>query len=102
LLQEAEYQTQRVLALYRLPPNSSQWQYLGLMPTNENALMYAPAPTAGGVIWTYGGSTLVGNDLSGIIGGTGTSTGVIYTATYPSLPWLKCHSWSLQGSAGFI
>jgi hypothetical protein len=54
------------------------------MPTNENALMYAPAPTSGGVVWTYGGGgTLLGNDLSGIIGGTGTSTGVIYTAAYP-------------------
>jgi hypothetical protein len=42
--------------------------------------MYAPASTAGGVLWTYGGGSLVGNALSGIIGGISTSTGVIYTA----------------------
>jgi hypothetical protein len=82
LVQVAEYQTRAVLALYRLPANSSQWQYLGFMPGGDSAVMYAPTAT-GGLLWSYSGGSAIGSPLDGIIGGTGDSTGVIYTAVYP-------------------
>lgn len=86
LIQEDGDQTQPGFALYRLPPHSTQWQYLGPLPADDNALLYAPSSTSGGVLWTYGGSGggLFGSDLSGVAGGSGGSPGVLYSATYPA------------------
>jgi hypothetical protein len=76
-------QLEMCCALYRLPANSSQWQYLGQVPNSDNGLMYAPARSSAGngYIWIYGGST-GGYDLSAIIGGTGNATGMFLTAAY--------------------
>jgi hypothetical protein len=81
LVQVAEDQTKGTLALYQLPANSSQWQYLGPMPDGDT-VMYAPTAT-GGLLWACSAGTVVGSPLDGIIGGAGNSTGVIYTAIYP-------------------
>jgi hypothetical protein len=71
---------------HRLPPHSSQWQYLGPLPANDDGLIYGPSSTGGGVLWTYGGSGggLFGSELSGVAGGSGGSPGVLYSATYPA------------------
>jgi hypothetical protein len=61
------------VGLYRLPVHSSQWQYLGPMPTNAfglpSNLLYATTQT-GDVLWSYAGEQ-------------GPSREVFYTATYP-------------------
>jgi hypothetical protein len=72
-------------AMYRLPASSSQWQYLGRVAESDNGMMYAPARSSpgSGYIWIYAGSG-GGNDLSAIIGGTGSATGMFFTAVYSS------------------
>lgn len=68
------------LALYRLPPNATTWQYLGPI-AGSNAYFFAPTPT-GGVLWAFAGGEYAAR-LSGSIGGHQALPGVLATATYP-------------------
>jgi hypothetical protein len=66
--------------LYRLPENSSQWEYLG--PVSGG--FFAPTSSAGGVVWSFAGGVYIEN-LSGNIGGhLGSLPNVLLaTAAYP-------------------
>ncbi|HEY7343889.1 MAG TPA: zf-HC2 domain-containing protein [Ktedonobacterales bacterium] len=66
--------------LYRLPEDSSQWEYLG--PVSGG--FFAPTSSAGGVVWSFAGGVYMEN-LSGNIGGhLGSLPNVLLsTATYP-------------------
>ncbi|HEU4784586.1 MAG TPA: zf-HC2 domain-containing protein, partial [Ktedonobacterales bacterium] len=66
--------------LYRLPENSSQWEYLG--PVSGG--FFAPTSSAGGVVWSFAGGAYIDN-LSGNIGGhLGSLPNVLLaTAAYP-------------------
>ena len=66
--------------LYRLPEDSSQWEYLG--PVSGG--FFAPASSAGGVVWSFAGGVYMEN-LSGNIGGhLGSLPNVLLsTASYP-------------------
>jgi|GEM_PF-1504547 hypothetical protein len=68
------------IGLYRLPEDSSQWEYLG--PISGG--FFAPASSAGGVVWSFAGGVYTDN-LSGIIGGhLGSLPNVLLsTAAYP-------------------
>jgi hypothetical protein len=73
-----------VFALYSLPANSSQWQFLSLLPTGDNGLMFAPSassPADSGYFWVYAGSTIA-YYLSASTGGVVNSIGVLSTAAY--------------------
>jgi hypothetical protein len=81
-----EYKNTDVSALYRLPPKSSQWQFLSLVPTGDNGFIYAPSassPAGSGYFWVYeGGTGGYEYDLSAITGGDAYSTGALATAAY--------------------
>ena len=66
--------------LYRLPKDSSQWEYLG--PVSGG--FFAPTSSAGGVVWSFAGGVYMDN-LSGNIGGhLGSLPSVLLsTASYP-------------------
>jgi hypothetical protein len=66
--------------LYRLPKDSSQWEYLG--PASGG--FFAPTSSAGGVVWSFAGGVYMDN-LSGNIGGhLGSLPSVLLsTASYP-------------------
>ncbi len=66
--------------LYRLPEDSSQWEYLG--PVSGG--FFAPTSSAGGVVWSFAGGVYMDN-LSGNIGGhLGSLPNVLLsTATFP-------------------
>jgi hypothetical protein len=68
------------IGLYRLPEDSSQWEYLG--PASGG--FFAPASSAGGVVWSFAGGVYRDN-LSGNIGGhLGSLPNVLLsTASYP-------------------
>ncbi len=68
------------IGLYRLPKDSSQWEYLG--PASGG--FFAPTSSAGGVFWSFAGGVYMDN-LSGNIGGhLGSLPSVLLsTATYP-------------------
>lgn len=69
------------LGLYRLPPDSSQWQYLGPM---TGSIFYI-ASAHGGALWQFAGGVYVGGFFSGDIGGhLGSLPSVLLsTASYP-------------------
>jgi hypothetical protein len=80
LLMLASDKTSHV-GLYRLPPDSSQWQYLGPM---TGSIFYI-ASARGGILWQFAGGVYVGGFFSGDIGGhLGSLPSVLLsTATYP-------------------
>lgn len=65
--------------LYRLPPDSNQWQYLGA----ASGFFYAPTAN-GGVLWLYSGGAYLAH-MSGVIGGHlgSVPTTALATAAYP-------------------
>ena len=67
------------VGLYRLPPDSSQWQYLGA----ASSFFYAPT-AGGGVLWLYSGGTYLPH-MSGSLGDhvAQAPKTLLATATYP-------------------
>lgn len=68
-----------VTRLYRLTPNSDQWQYLGVVPgpnTANTSISYVPVPQSTGVLW----ATISGSHNSS----AAAIPTPIYTAAYPA------------------
>jgi hypothetical protein len=65
------------IALYRLPAGSTQWEFVGPIPSNQ--LFYVAHPGSG-VLWVYGGGASL-DTLGGPLGHTSYGTD-IYAADY--------------------
>jgi hypothetical protein len=78
------YQNSSSSALYRLPANSSQWQYLGQMPDGDSGLVYVPAPppASGGYLWSF--YDVIDWDLSMVIEGAQIAATTFFTAAEPA------------------
>jgi hypothetical protein len=83
-----QYQHASSFALYRLPPHSSEWQYLGQMPAKDAGagLIYVPALSSavGGYLWTFYGSRANTSDLTTVIEGSQSAAAMFFTATLPA------------------
>jgi hypothetical protein len=86
VVMELPFQQGQTVGLYRLPSNSSQWQYLGPLP--GTGLMYAPAKSSAiaGYLWTF--QSYGGNGLSSAVQVAGLgrpdNADILYTTTYPT------------------
>jgi hypothetical protein len=81
-----QYQHASSFALYRLPPHSSEWQYLGQMPAGgAGAGLIYVSSASGGVLWSFYGSLGNTSDLTTVIGaGAESASRTFFTAAEPA------------------